>query len=279
VVFGVVIDGEARAYPKRILAWHEMARDRLGDREIALAYCTLCGAAIPYDARVDGMPRTFGTSGLLYRSNKLMYDRETNSLWSALTGRALVGPQSRKGTRLTKLPVVTTTWSEWRAAHPETTVVSLDTGFERDYREGAAYRAYFRSRDLMFEVPLRDGRLDLKDEVLIVPADDASDSPPVAVDVRLMRKERVRSVEVDGRTVLLVTSARGATRAFDVGNRAFVPTSEEGVLADESGVRWRVHEDGLRPLDGSDVVLPRRPAHRAFWFGAYAQWPDLVLVR
>jgi hypothetical protein len=280
VVFGVVVDGEARAYPKRILAWHEMARDRLGGREIVLAYCTLCGAAIPYDARVSGAPRTFGTSGLLYRSNKLMYDRETNSLWSALTGRAVVGPQSREGTRLTKLPVVTTTWGEWRAAHPDSTVVSLATGFDRDYREGEAYREYFRSRDLMFEVPARDDRLDLKAEVLIVPADGGSDDPPVAVDLRVLRKQRVRSVaEVDGRVVLLVTSPRGAVRAYDVGERSFTPTSMAGVVADETGARWRADEDGLHRIDGEEIVLPRRPAHRAFWFGAYAQWPDLVLVR
>jgi Protein of unknown function (DUF3179) len=89
VVFGVVVNGAPRAYPKRILAWHEMAIDRLGGAEITVVYCTLCGTVIPYDSVVGGKPRRFGTSGLLYQSNKLMFDEETMSLWSTRgeTGR------------------------------------------------------------------------------------------------------------------------------------------------------------------------------------------------
>src|SRR5687767_1581272 len=86
-VFGVVVAGDARAYPERILAWHEMANDRISGRAVSLSYCTLCGAAILYDTQAsDGKTYTFGSSGLLYRSNKLMYDRQTGTLWSQLTG-------------------------------------------------------------------------------------------------------------------------------------------------------------------------------------------------
>jgi len=125
VVFGIVVDGQARAYPKRILAWHELARDRLGQVELTLVYCTLCGAVIPYDSRVGERTFTLVTSGLLYRSNKLMFDRETGSLWSSLYGKPVVGPLVEVRIRLERLPVVTTTWGEWRAAHPQTTVLSL----------------------------------------------------------------------------------------------------------------------------------------------------------
>lgn len=92
IVFGIVVNGEARAYPKRILAWHEMAVDKLGGVELTVVYCTLCGTVIPYDSVVGGKRRGFGTSGLLYRSNKLMFDEETKSLWSTLEGKPVVGP-------------------------------------------------------------------------------------------------------------------------------------------------------------------------------------------
>lgn len=162
VVFGIALNGEARAYPKRILAWHEMALDRVGGTEVTIVYCTLCGTVIPYGAEVGGRKRTFGTSGLLYRSNKLMFDHESLSLWSTVEGRPVIGPLAGSGLELTAYPVVTTTWREWRAAHPETTVLALETGFQRDYSEGAAYRDYFSTDELMFEVPRTDNRLKKK---------------------------------------------------------------------------------------------------------------------
>jgi len=147
------VNGEARAYPKRILAWHELARDRVGGVELAIVYCTLCGTVIPYEAMAGGKLRVLGTSGFLYRSNKLMFDEETKSLWSTLEGRPVIGPLAGSGVELRYRPVVTTTWGEWRAAHPGTTVLSLDTGHQRDYSEGAAYREYFGTDELMFQVP------------------------------------------------------------------------------------------------------------------------------
>ena len=124
VVFGIALNGEARAYPRRILDWHEMANDVVGGVPVSLAYCTLCGAAIAYDTRPEATgfggaePVTFGTSGLLFRSNKLMYDRQTNTLWSQLLGEAVEGPL--KGTRLEFLPSWQTTWEDWKTQHPNT---------------------------------------------------------------------------------------------------------------------------------------------------------------
>ena len=92
IVFGIYVDGEARAYPKRILAWHELALDALGGRELTIVYCTLCGTVIPFESLVGDSERKFGTSGFLYQSNKLMFDDETKSLWSSLTGTPVVGP-------------------------------------------------------------------------------------------------------------------------------------------------------------------------------------------
>ena len=174
IVFGFAINGETRALPQRILAWHEMALDTLGGVELTIVCCTLCGTVIPYESVVDGEHITFGTSGLLYRSNKLMFDHETNSLWNTFEGVPVVGPRVGSGVQLTYRAVVTTTWEEWRQKHPETTVLSLATGFDRDYAEGAAYREYFATDRLMFEVPALDDRLNSKDEVLVLRVADAS---------------------------------------------------------------------------------------------------------
>ena len=100
IVFGIAVNGETRAYPKRILAWHEMALDRLGGLELTIVYCTLCGTVIPYESVVDGQHIKIGTSGFLYRSNKLMFDHETRSLWNTFEGVPVVGPLVGSGLRL-----------------------------------------------------------------------------------------------------------------------------------------------------------------------------------
>ena len=97
-----------------------------------------------------------------------MFDEETKSLWSTLEGKPVVGPLAGSGIELVPLPVVTTTWREWRTRHPQTTVLSEDTGHDRDYSEGAAYRTYFATDELMFQVPQPDTRLRNKAEVLVM---------------------------------------------------------------------------------------------------------------
>ena len=120
VVFALDYDGDARAYPKRILAWHEMFVDEIAGDEYAGVYCTLCGAVIPYRTRdAHGTRHALGTSGFLYRSNKLMYDRATQSLWSTTLGRPVVGPLAdADDIRLERAHVVTTTWGRVASAPP-----------------------------------------------------------------------------------------------------------------------------------------------------------------
>lgn len=282
VVFGIAVGGESRAYPKRILAWHELARDRLGGVDLAIVYCTLCGTVIPYEARVGGARRTFGTSGLLYRSNKLLFDEESMSLWSTLEGRPVVGPLVGSGLQLRGLPVVTTTWGEWKAAHPGTTVLSEETGFERDYREGAAYREYFATDALMFEVPNADRRLPNKAEVLalrLAPAGAPAGAPlqALAIDAAFLRGRAVHHLAFAGHDLVVLTTPSGANRVYDARGTRFVSLAS-GVVRDDRGREWRAEEDALR-LAGSDEARPRVAAHRAFWFGWFAQFPETELVR
>ncbi|MGH9846196.1 MAG: DUF3179 domain-containing (seleno)protein, partial [Blastocatellia bacterium] len=151
-VFGVAINGDARAYPLRILDWHEMANDVVGGKAVALAYCTLCGAGVLYDSTAGGQTFQFGSSGFLFRSNKLMYDRATNTLWNQLTGEPIIGKLAASKLKLKLLPVVLTSWGEWKAQHPDTKVVDINTGYERPYQVGATYGRYFASPGTMFPV-------------------------------------------------------------------------------------------------------------------------------
>ncbi len=286
-VFGVVIGGEARAYPKRILAWHEMARDRIGGVDLTLVYCTLCGTAIPYESRVGGQLRTFGTSGLLYRSNKLMFDEESHSLWSTLEGRPVIGRLAGGGLTLKALPIVTTRWSEWRRQHPETTVLSIETGFDRNYKEGEAYRDYFSNDRLMFRTPFNDTRLSNKEEVLgvLVPARGGG-RQAVAFSTQALVKQPVMMTTVEGQRLVVVTTTHGANRVFNAGDITFVARSRGDVVdvvdvvIDAKGGRWTVTEEALVPESPSAAaVRPRIAAFRAFWFGWHAQFPDTLLIK
>jgi len=280
VVFGVVVNGEARAYPKRILAWHEMARDRVGGTELTVVYCTLCGTVIPYKSAVGGVMRTFGTSGLLYRSNKLMFDAETMSLWSTLEGRPVIGRLAGQPLTLDALPVVTTTWGEWRQQHPSTTVLSVATGHQRDYSEGAAYRDYFDTDQLMFRVPKLDTRLKNKDEVLgvLVPAVGGG-RQAVAFAAVYLARTRVHHETIEGRSFVVLTSPRGANRVFESGRTRIVSWIDATTVRDAAGASWTVSEDALVPTAAGAALLPRVTAFRAFWFGWYAQFPDTILVK
>ena len=153
-VIGVALAGEARAYPLAILVWHELVNDTVGGRPILVSYCPLCGTGIVFDRRVGGETRSFGVSGLLYLSDLLLYDRETESLWSQISAQAVTGPAL--GERLQPLRSRITSWGEWKQEHPQTRVLSHDTGHDRPYGKDA-YAGYAQTEKLLFPVP-KDSR-------------------------------------------------------------------------------------------------------------------------
>ena len=281
-VFGIVVNGEARAYPQQILGWHELARDRLGGIELTVVYCTLCGTVVPYGSVAGGRQHVLGTSGLLYRSNKLMYDRDTMSLWSTVEGRPVLGPLAGSGLELPAYPVVTTTWGEWRARHPRTTVLSRETGHDRDYAEGAAYRDYFATDRLMFGVPRADDRLKNKDEVLAVVlrprgAGAESERKALAISVAFLKRSPVHSLTFAGHALVVLTSRAGANRIYRSEGVTLVRMTSDATVLDAQGRAWTIGEDQLALGDGE--TLSRVPARRAFWFGWHAQFPDTELVK
>ncbi len=281
VVFGIYLNGEARAYPKRILAWHELARDTVGGTELTIVYCTLCGTVIPYESNVGGKLRRLGTSGLLYRSNKLMFDDETWSLWSTLEGRPVVGALAGSDLQLRAHPAVTTTWGEWRATHPDTRVLSLETGHQRDYGEGVAYRNYFATDELMFEVSGTDSRLKNKAEVLVMRLEPPGGGKPLptAISTELLRKNRVYHTDVAGRKLVVLTTEQGANRVYEAGEVRLTRYRGDGRVEDSTGGSWKINEDALIAEKQQSTSLPRIPAQRAFWFGWHAQFPDTLLIR
>jgi hypothetical protein len=162
-VLGLARGGVARAYPVRILNWHEVVNDRIGDEALAVTYCPLCGAGVAFRARLADGDASFGVSGLLYNSDVLLYDRRTESLWSQLLAEAVSGPL--KGTKLEPVPISHTTWADWKRRHPGTEVLSTDTGFVRDY-ERDPYAGYDKVARLMSDVQHKDDRLQLQEWVL-----------------------------------------------------------------------------------------------------------------
>jgi len=152
IVLGVVRGKVARAYPTRILIWHEIVNDVIGKESIAVTYCPLCGTGMVFDRFVDGKVRRFGVSGLLYRSDVLMYDKEDESLWSQLGMKGVSGKSAGKG--LKWLVSDHMTWGAWKKKYPEGLVLSTDTGFKRNYGVNG-YVGYLASDRTMFPVPHR----------------------------------------------------------------------------------------------------------------------------
>ena len=212
VVFAVVIGGEARAYPRHIMEIHEMVNDTLGGRRIGMPYCTLCGSAQAYFT--DDVPSgvetpVLRTSGLLSRSNKVMYDLVTKSVFDTFTGEAISGPLRERGVVLNQATVVTTTWGQWRAAHPDTTIIASDGGIGRRYPLDP-----LRGRDddgPIFPVGDVDGALGVHDQVFGVVLDDGT---PLAFGVAAAAAalEAGREVELAGVTLRL---DGGGVRAVD----------------------------------------------------------------
>jgi cytochrome c biogenesis protein CcdA len=170
---GIVTEsGESKFYPFRILVWHEIVNDSIdysGDAifPISVTYCPLCMTGIVFEGMVEGEPVTFGTSGKLWQSNLLMYDRQAmesdESLWSQVLGTAINGPSV--GTKLKIYPSVITTFSQWREAHPDSLVLSRDTGSQRDYTQDP-YAGYYDSHEVLFPTDFNDTVTHPKERVL-----------------------------------------------------------------------------------------------------------------
>ena len=263
LVFGVAINGDVRAYPLRIMGWHEMFNEVIGGVPVALAYCTLCGAGILFETQVEGRdePFVFGSSGFLYRSNKLMFDRQTDSLWNQFTGEPVSGPLVGSGISLKIRPVTITSWSKWKSSNPDTKVLSLETGFLRNYGSGVVYHDYFASPELMFPTIVRnEDTVKRKDHVFGIRDVAAAKAWPITA----FERQRVINDAVGQRNIVLIGDAATRTvRAYERNDLSFRATEAEDRIEGPGGV-WTISEDALTGPDGSK--LARVPGHVSYWF-------------
>lgn len=148
-ILGISLNGVSKAYPISILNWHEIVNDEIEGSHFSITYCPLCGTGVAFSSTVKGRTLDFGVSGLLYNSDVLLYDRQTESLWSQIKSEAISG--DLQGEKLARLPITHTTWSNWLETHPNTFVLSDKTGHPRDYTRDP-YSGYEKSKTTYFQV-------------------------------------------------------------------------------------------------------------------------------
>ena len=189
-VISVTLGGETRAYPLRILVWHEVVNDELGGQPIAVTYCPLCGTAVVFSRTVGDRTLELGVSGLLFQSDVLLYDRQTESLWSQLEMASVAGPLVNS--TLTWLPSQQLSWSAWLEKYPESKVLSTETGFGRNYL-GNAYANYKQSPKARFPVPSARTELGEKEWIVgvIVGGVARAFSIEVLTEKRILRDGKV----------------------------------------------------------------------------------------
>jgi hypothetical protein len=289
-VLAIEIEGDARAYPIQIMTWHEIVNDTIGGVPVAVSYCPLCNSAIAYERRTGDLVLDFGTSGMLYNSALVMYDRQTESLWLHFTGEAAIGHLA--GTQLELIPVQTVAWGDWRATHPEGRVLSRDTGHRRDYGRNP-YPGYddVDNPPFLFDGPV-DGRHPAKTRVLGI----RSATDPVAVVWDHLESERVVSLTIDDRPIVawwVPGAASGLDRADiadgrDVGatgvfvaeadGRALTFEAVDGDFRDrETATTWNVLGQAVAgPLAGRSLSAVEHVD--TFWFAWGAYVPDTRVV-
>ena len=233
-----------------------------------------------YSTNIDGERIEFGTSGMLYRSNKLMYDRKTNTLWNQFTGVPAAGPLVGTRMRLELLPVITTTWAEWFKAHPDTTVLDQETGlypgrfYQSEWDSRSIYFRYRESPMTMFPIWQSSDALTTKGHVIGLNINGRAK----AYHLEALRKQNVVNDELGGQPLVVVTIGWLGSRAYERGDLTFVleegSESDATVLTDSEGQLWRVEEDALVRLDDPSDQLMRIPSHNAYWFGWYSFYPD-----
>lgn len=220
VVFGLSHQGEFRAYPQRILNWHEIVNDTVAGDPIAVTFCPLCGSAIAFDRVVDGAVVELGVSGKLYNSNLVIYDRSPEpSYWQQATGQAIVGPARDRNEEFTRVPIAPTVWADWKAEHPETLVLSRDTGFSRNY-DRYPYGTYEEDGELYFGIANEDFRLPLKELTYGFDVNGVR----IAYRASDLTPGTTISDVVDGRSVDIIASSDGTVVMRDIDtNEEFVP--------------------------------------------------------
>jgi Protein of unknown function (DUF3179) len=273
-IVGLNINGDIRAYPLQILVWHEIVNDNVGGSSVAVTYCPLCFTNQVFNRTIDGQTVDFGTSGKLYNSNLVMYDRTSKTLWSQALGQAIVGKYA--GLKLDRIPFDVAFWKEWKQLYPDTKVLSRDTGSTRPY--GAdPYGDYYTNGDLFFPVSNRDDRLDLKE--IVVGLENGGQYK--AYKLQQIEDTKVINDEINGESVVLISLHPAMARAFDSkidGQKLeFQYDNNSTRITDrQSGSEWNLEGISTEgPMKGKQ--LSRLPFDEGFWFEWVAFHPETAL--
>lgn len=278
LVLGFADGGEVRAYPHNILDWHEIINDDTPNHSLAVIYCPLTGTGIGWDRNVGDKKTTFGVSGLLYNSNIIPYDRSTDSNWSQLLLKSVNGDLA--GTRPGIHNLVETSWKTWKTMFPDSKVLSLSTGYNRNY-QNYPYGSYKTNESLIFPVSNTDARIHLKERVLAVFENekaiafrfDQLETNDYLITARLNDKNLV--VTGDKSANLMVAFQRTLP---DGTSLEFQPLNNQlpNILTDNEGNIWDVFgraTDGPRKGEELSPV----PQMMGYWFAFAAFYPKIDL--
>lgn len=261
LVIGLQLNGETRAYPLSIMVWHEIVNDRLGDTPVAVTYCPLCFTNQVFERKINGVEVEFGTSGKLYNSNLVMYDRHTDSQWSQALETAITGEMA--GHELKRIPFDVIKWSDWKSLYPDTLVLSTDTGYARPYGSDP-YGDYYTDSRVIFPVENSDDRLHPKE--IILGFDDHNTHK--AYKLADLESKKIVNDQINDKKLLLVSLFPSMARAFDrtVDDQVLeFEFSNNKIIDRQTGSEWDV--DGLAvsgQLQGKQ--LSRVVFNPGFWF-------------
>lgn len=276
LVLGYVAGEDAYAYPFKILNFHEIVNDELNGIPALVSYCPLCRSAIVYDRHVDGEVLDFSNTSALYESDLVMVDRNTGSYWWQVAGEAIVGPLT--GTTLTPLPSSVARWEDWRQLHPDSRVLSRETGFDRPYDNDpfVNYSEQIDDGRFPFQVgdPARDERLAASTMVVGVELDDVNRIYPLPI------KDGVINDVVADTPVVLLTASDGETATvfspIHDGDRLQFEATDEGYVDSATGSVWSAAGEAISgTLEGQR--LSAVPSRTTFWFAYIAAFPDAEL--
>jgi hypothetical protein len=271
-VIGLEINGEAKAYPIFILVWHEIVNDNVGGVPVSVTYCPLCYTNQVFERIIDGQEVEFGTSGKLYNSNLLMYDRYTESYWSQALGTAVKGELT--GYELNLIPFDVITWGDWKKIHPETVVLTTDTGHIRSYATDP-YGNYYTEPRIMFPVEHSDDRLHPKEIIIGFNQDDVFKAyKQNDIESKIIINDSI------GNTPVMLTSL------YSENSRAFVRIIDGDVLdfVYENGKIFDSQTNSEWDYDGLSISgtyqgeqLERLPIEPGFWFEWVAFHPQTLV--
>lgn len=271
-VIGIVKDNEAKAYPHFILDWHEIVNDEINEDFITVNYCPLTGTAFGWESSVNGQKSTFGVSGLLYNTNLILYDRNTDSNWAQLRLECVNGSSIGKKPNLVN--VVETNWGTWKKLYPNTKVLSTDTGFSRNYAN-YPYGDYKTNQDFfLFTATPSNDALPNKERIYAILNGDKSK----VYQFSDFENGKVFKDEFNGKDYLIVgnenlITAFELTSEHDDLNFEYDFNNSEVFFKDNEGNKWSVFG---KALEGSRVgqELKMTRSVVSFWFAIAAFYPN-----